>query len=123
MAPRRFRSLASRLAIVGLVQLALLAATAIVIFYAEGPHQPGRPEDHVDRALVSKLESLVDQPAALQVALDDLLAERIEVSLYDDKKQLVATNVEPAPRPRRLDDLFDVMRNDVLAALPHEVVC
>ncbi len=96
MALRRFRSLASRLILVGVVQLALLAATAIGIFYAEGPHQPGRPEEHIDRTVLAKLEGLVDQPPALQTALDDLLEHRIEVSLYDDKKQLIATNVEPA---------------------------
>jgi two-component system OmpR family sensor kinase len=96
MAPRRFRSLASRLILVGVVQLALLAATAIGIFYAEGPHHPGRPEEHIDRTVLAKLEGLVDQPTALQAALDELLEQRIEVSLYDDKKQLIATNVEPA---------------------------
>ncbi len=111
MAPRRFRSLASRLAIVGVVQLVLLAATAVGIFYAEGPHQPGRPEEHIDRALLEKLESLVDHPTELQAALDALLDERIEISLYDASKQLVATNVEPPlsvpprrPRPPRRDD-------------------
>jgi two-component system OmpR family sensor kinase len=102
-APRRFRSLASRLVVVGVVQLLLLAATAIGIFYAEGPHEPGHPDEHVNPPLLHKLESLVDKPAELQAALDELLAKRIEVSLYDDKKQLLATNVEPAlsipPRP------------------------
>ncbi|MEO7095705.1 MAG: HAMP domain-containing sensor histidine kinase [Polyangiales bacterium] len=96
MGPRRFRSLASRLILVGVVQLALLAANAIGIFYAEGPHHPGRPEEHIDRTLIVKLESLVDQPTQLQAALDALLDQRIEVSLYDDTKQLIATNVEPA---------------------------
>src|SRR5581483_8881470 len=33
--PRRFRSLASRLVVLGLVQLVLLAVTAVVIFVAE----------------------------------------------------------------------------------------
>ncbi len=96
MVPRRFHSLASRLILVGVVQLALLAATAIGIFYAEGPHEPGRPEEHIDRVVIGKLEALVEQPAALQAALDGLLEQRIEVSLYDDKKALLATNVEPA---------------------------
>ncbi len=96
MALRRFRSLASRLILVGVVQLVLLAATAIGIFYAEGPHEPGRPEEHIDRAVIGRLETLVDQPAPLQAALDELLEQRIEVSLYDDKKVLLATNVEPA---------------------------
>ncbi len=104
-APRRFRSLASRLVVVGVVQLLLLAATAIGIFYAEGPHEPGIPEDHINPALVQKLEGLVDKPTELQAVLDDLMSKRIEVSLYDDKKHLIATNVEPAlsipPRPRR----------------------
>lgn len=34
-----------------------------------------------------------------------------------------ATNVEPAPRPRRLDNLFSVMQNDVALNLPCKVVC
>lgn len=33
-----------------------------------------------------------------------------------------ATNVHPPPRPRRLDDLFGVMQDDVLSTLPHEVM-
>ena len=95
MAPRRFRSLASRLVVVGVVQLVLLAATAIGIFIAEGPHEPGRPEEKIDHPVVEKLEGLVDHPTELQAALDELLADRIEVSLYDETKQLVASNVDP----------------------------
>jgi signal transduction histidine kinase len=95
MAPRRFRSLASRLVVVGVVQLVLLAATAIGIFIAEGPHEPGRPEEKIDHAVVQRLEGLVDQPTELQAALDELGADRIEVSLYDETKQLIASNVDP----------------------------
>lgn len=95
MAPRRFRSLASRLVVVGVVQLVLLAATAIGIFYAEGPHEPGHPEEHVDGVLVRRIEGLVDQPTELQAELDALADKRIEVSLYDDKRQLIASNVDP----------------------------
>lgn len=101
--PRRFRSLASRLVVVGLVQLVLLAVTAFAIFIAEGPHEPGQPEDHIDRATLTKLEGLVDSPVGLQTALDDLLAHRVHVSIYDDKRQLVASNIDPplALPPRR----------------------
>ncbi|CAN5832830.1 hypothetical protein BH11MYX3_BH11MYX3_22330 [soil metagenome] len=103
MAARRFRSLASRLVVVGVVQLLLLAATALGIFYAEGPHEPGRPEKHINPGVIQHLEGLVDQPTELQAALDELGGKRIEVSLYDDKKQLIASNVEPplAVPPRR----------------------
>jgi len=101
--PRRFRSLASRLVVVGVVQLLLLAATAIGMFYAEGPHEPGRPEDHIDRALVQKLEGLVEKPTDLQAELDALLSDRVHVSIYDERRQLIASNIDPplAMPPRR----------------------
>jgi signal transduction histidine kinase len=102
---RRFRSLASRLVALGVVQLALLTVTAGVIFVAEGPHEEAAPEDKLTPAMLRRLESLVDAPAQLSDALDDLRAARIEVSLYDDAHQLIASNVDPPlaipPRPHR----------------------
>ncbi|HEY4245090.1 MAG TPA: HAMP domain-containing sensor histidine kinase [Kofleriaceae bacterium] len=99
----RFRSLASRLVAIGLVQLVLLAVTAGAIFIAEGPHEPGRPEDQLDRTTIEKLETLaatsngqVANPVPLATQLDALLRKRIEVSLYDENHQLLASNVEPA---------------------------
>src|SRR5262245_51649625 len=103
MRGRRFRSLASRLVALGLGQLVLLALTAAGIFFAEGPHEPGDPEDKLTSETVGKLERLVDSPSALSDALDELRADRIEVSLYDDARQLIASNVDPPlaipPRP------------------------
>src|ERR1700689_3265448 len=90
-----FRTLASRLVVLGVGQMALLGATAVAIFVAEGPHDEARPDDHVDRATRQRLQHLVDDQAALGVALADLRKHRIEVSLYDDKRQLIASNVEP----------------------------
>ncbi|MBX3161695.1 MAG: HAMP domain-containing histidine kinase [Deltaproteobacteria bacterium] len=92
--PKRFRSLASRLVLLGIVQLVLLAGTAIVVFVAEGPHEPGRPEEHIPAAL-PRIEALIDDAAALGELLDDLHDRRIEVTLYDDKRALIASNVDP----------------------------
>ena len=93
--PRRFRSLASRLVAVGFGQLVLLALTAIGIFIAEGPHEEADPADKLPPAEVTRLENLVDTPAALTAALDELRAARVEVSLYDEARQLIASNVDP----------------------------
>ena len=102
---RRFRSLARRLVALGVVQLALLTITAAVIFIAEGPHEQADPEDTLTPATLRRLESLVDVPAQLSNALDDLRAARVEVSLYDDAHQLIASNVDPPlaipPWPQR----------------------
>jgi signal transduction histidine kinase len=86
------RSLASRLVLLGIVQLALITLTAIAIFFAQGPYGEPRPEDHVD---LRKLEMLTSTPDALEAELAHLREERIEISLYDMKRQLVATNVDP----------------------------
>src|SRR5215468_4271642 len=92
---RRFRSLASRLVALGVVQLVLLTVTAAVIFIAEGPHEEAAPEDKLTPATLLHLESLLDAPAQLSDALDELHAARVEVSLYDETHQLIASNVDP----------------------------
>ncbi len=93
--PRPFRSLASRMVALGVLQFALFIGTAIALFIAEGPHEEPRPRDHIVPAVVQRLEGLVAEPGALQAALEDLERKHIEVSLYDAKRQLVATNVDP----------------------------
>jgi two-component system, OmpR family, sensor kinase len=93
--PRPFRSLASRMVALGVLQFALFIGTAIALFIAEGPHEEPRPRDHIVPAVVQRLEELVDEPGALQAALEDLERKHIEVSLYDAQRQLVATNVDP----------------------------
>ena len=93
--PPRFRSLASRLIAVGIGQVLLIALTALIVFIAEGPREEGNPDDRLDAATVAKLESLVDDRETLTVALDELRGDRIELSLYDDKKVLIASNVDP----------------------------
>jgi signal transduction histidine kinase len=93
--PRRFRSLASRLVALGIGQLVLLALTAVVIFIAEGPHEEADPEDKLTAPMITRLEILTDAPAALGAALDALRAQRVEISLYDDARQLIASNVDP----------------------------
>jgi signal transduction histidine kinase len=101
----RFRSLASRLVALGVGQMVLLALTAVVVFIAEGPHEPGDPEAKLTSPVVARLERLVDRPAELNAALDALHHERVEVSLYDEARQLIASNVDPPlaipPRPPR----------------------
>jgi signal transduction histidine kinase len=98
-----FRTLASRLVALGVVQMVLLAATAVAIFIAEGPHEPANPWERLDRATIAKLAQLADQPDALTAVLDDIKRDRIEVSIYDDTRTLVASNVDPplAIPPRR----------------------
>ncbi|HEY4058470.1 MAG TPA: hypothetical protein VGM39_17780, partial [Kofleriaceae bacterium] len=92
MAPLRSRSLASRLVLVGVIQLVLIVAVAIGIFVIEGPHSDPRPDDIIDP---HKLEMLATNPEALSLELYQLREQRIEISLYDGKRQLLATNVDP----------------------------
>ena len=102
MKPRRFRSLASRLVALGALQLALLVLATILAFLVAGPRGEAHPRDHIDNARIAKLEKMLGQPAKLQAELDGLRAERIEVSIYDSERQLVASNVDPALAiPRR----------------------
>ncbi|MCX5745585.1 MAG: HAMP domain-containing sensor histidine kinase [Proteobacteria bacterium] len=91
-----FRSLVSRLVAVGLLQLVVVAGTAIAIFVLEGPHDPALPSDFLDRETRDQLEALVDKPAGLQAKLDELEAHRIDVTLYDGERQLLASNVQPS---------------------------
>ncbi len=89
------RSLASRLVVIGVVQMLLLAITAIVIFIAEGPHEPARPEDYLVQSLIQRLEDSTDDQSKLDTELASLRDHRIEASIYDENRQLVATNVDP----------------------------
>lgn len=89
------RSLASRLVVIGVVQMMLLAITAIVIFIAEGPHEPARPEDYLVPSLIQRLEDASGDQPTLDAELGSLREHRIEASIYDENRQLVATNVDP----------------------------
>ena len=97
--PRRFRSLASRLIAVGIGQVLLIALTAGIVFVAEGPREEGNPDSRLDAATVQQLETLVDDRDTLAFALEELRGDRIEISLYDEKHALIASNVEPALTP------------------------
>jgi signal transduction histidine kinase len=92
---RRFRSLASRMVALGSLQFVLFVGTAIVIFVAEGPRDEARPHEHIQPPMLRKLEELVDQQAVLDKELEGLLDKRIEVSLYDAERRLIASNVDP----------------------------
>jgi two-component system OmpR family sensor kinase len=99
---RRFRSLASRLVALGALQLALLVLATVLAFLVAGPRGEAHPRDHIDLPRIAKLEQMLAQPAQLQAELDRLRSERIEVSIYDTERQLVASNVDPALAiPRR----------------------
>ncbi len=93
--PRRFRSLASRLIAVGIGQVLLIALTAGVVFIVEGPREEGNPDSRIDSAEVARLEGMVDDHDMLAAALDELRGDRIEVTLYDEKHVLIASNVDP----------------------------
>ena len=88
-------TLASRLVAVGILQMCLLVVTAAIIFVVEGPHDQARPAERVDRAVVHRLEVNIDDAAGLAHELADLRANRVEASLYDADRQLIASNVEP----------------------------
>jgi signal transduction histidine kinase len=89
------RSLASRLVLLGIVQLVLMAVAAVAIFFIEGPHDEAKPSDRLNAAAIAQLEAVVGQPDALSAALDDLRKDRIEVSIYNAARQLVASNIDP----------------------------
>ncbi len=91
----RFDSLATRLVALGILQMVLVATSAVAIFVFEGPHSAAHPSEHLDRESRHHLEQLVDSPEQLTTALDELQAKRIDVSIYDPSRQLVASNVEP----------------------------
>lgn len=109
--PPRFRSLASKLIFVALVQLVLLMLTGAVIAILQGPRDEAHPRDVLSNPVLAKLEALAAQPAALGEALEDIEEQRVEVSIYDRQKQLVASNVDPPlaipqRRPRRMPPGF-----------------
>jgi signal transduction histidine kinase len=112
------RSLATRLVALGILQLVLIAGTAAAIFVVEGPHEPGHPEEHIVPTMVARLEAVVDRPALLDATLEYLKDQRIEITLYDADRQVVATNVDPplALPPRRM---FPPVAVDGLP-MPHE---
>src|SRR5688500_2343908 len=87
--PSRFRSLASKLVLVGLVQFVLLVVTGTVIAILQGPRDEAHPREILSNAVVAKLESLGGQPNALGDALEAIEEQRVEVSIYDRQKQLV----------------------------------
>ena len=99
---KRFRSLGSRLVALGGLQLALLVLATVLAFVIAGPRGEAHPRDFLDRARITRIESLLARPAELHAELDRLRAARIEVSIYDHERQLIASNVDPALAiPRR----------------------
>ena len=97
MKSRARGALVWRLYAVGIVQILLVVAGAIAIAMVMS-----RPPPWVDvQNAADRLAKLADRPAALQQTLEELRDERMDVSLYDANRQLIATNVQPplAPAP------------------------
>ncbi len=80
----------------GVMQTALIAATAVAIWWIEGPHGDAWPGERLDRGARAKLEQAADKPDQIAAALAELRDHRIEISLYDADRTLIATNVNPA---------------------------
>lgn len=94
--PRKLRTLASRLVLLGVLQLALLSGVAGLVWVAAGPQEEVHPHDILNRAEIARLEKLTADRAELRAALDLLRDEHIEASIYDSDRKLFVSNVEPA---------------------------
>jgi two-component system, OmpR family, sensor kinase len=92
---RSMNSLAGKLVMIGLIQLILLALVAVVIFIAQGSPHPPPPFDVVNDDVAARLQSVADDHDKLQQAIDKILDDRVEISIYDDDLQLVATTATP----------------------------
>jgi two-component system, OmpR family, sensor kinase len=85
-------SLAFRLTAVGLVQLLVVALTALGIGFLVARQSSRADMD----ALTRRVESTLGDPAALRSALDKLAREdRLQVSVYDRDQRLIAANSSP----------------------------
>ena len=93
--PRRFRSLASRLVALGVLQLVLLFVIGAVLVVVAGPREEARPRDVLDPAALRRLEGATDDETLARL-LSPYRERRIEISIYDANKALVARNVQPA---------------------------
>jgi two-component system, OmpR family, sensor kinase len=98
----RFTSLASRLVLIGVIQLAALALTAAAIFFAQGSPHPPRPIEVITPEVHAQLESAGGDSLKLQELLLVIQEKRVEVSVYDTDLKLIASSAEPplkVPRP------------------------
>jgi two-component system, OmpR family, sensor kinase len=94
--PWHRRSLAYRLYAIGLLQLFVVVLAAVAIFFVVVRTAPRIEANDIKRRLVP----VIDDPAALdrevRVIRDE---ERVDVSVYDDARRLIASNVDPPLRP------------------------
>lgn len=91
-------SIGVRLYVVGVVQLVLVALTAVLVGYVVA-----RVPERADvRAVAVRLKPLLSDEARLSSALSDIRKQQnLMLSVYDEANRLVATNVEPPlPLPR-----------------------
>lgn len=91
----RLRSLASRLVLLVVLQFVLFIATAVAIFVAQGPRDEAHPRDVISPAVMVRIEASLGVSSELQARLDELRRKRIEVTLYDAQRRMVASNVDP----------------------------
>ncbi len=80
----------------GVLQLALLVGIGVVSFMLAAPRAESNPRDYLTPAMVARLEQGTADPATLEAVLEELRENRIEASVYDRDRALLASNVEPA---------------------------
>lgn len=97
-------AIARRLYAVGIVQLALVAIVAAIVFVASAPTRGGPHGPRDGDRIAAEIEAFVDHPAELAQELALLREQRsLDVSIYDEADRLLSTNVDPPlpPRPTR----------------------
>jgi hypothetical protein len=88
-------TLAWRLYLLGVVQLALVAAALVIVVVRDAPPGPPRdPERQIELA-ASRLKALLGHPADLATELDELRTHGLAGSVYDREGKLLASNVTP----------------------------
>ena len=90
--------LVTRLYAIGVVQLVLVAVAAVAIAYAMAKSPPRWDM----QSITAQLSPLASNPPALRHELD-LLRQRhgLLLSVYDEDRHLIASNVDPALHPPR----------------------
>jgi two-component system, OmpR family, sensor kinase len=88
-------SLAWKLYLLGVVQLALIVAAATIVFIRDLPPPPPHDPDQQIALAVSRLKALLGHPADLANELDELRTHGMAGSVYAADGTLLASNVEP----------------------------
>jgi two-component system OmpR family sensor kinase len=96
-------SLVWRLYLLGVVQLALVAAAALWVVVRSAPPRPPRDPEHEVALAAARLKPLVSHPTELATEVDELLGHGMAGSVYDGERRLVASNVTPPLPPVPVD--------------------